>query len=255
MIAWNPPLSQLQILGYQVLLDHSLYTTLRADERTRALIENINMNERFHRVSIRTITQRGLSRDQECTLLLAMLGNNINNNETSYAPNDLRIDRITQTSAVISWWPASNDLVHKLFVNDVDVQTLKAGVYRFKLSGLTPNSLHKVTIRAKPNITVSNPQSLSTSIEFRTTSFGKIYYSIDFLIVIIICDYQHLDESIEPPKRVQVIAGPQANTLLISWEQPSSSVSNARGYRIFVDGRQLQDINNPSSKKNCISIG
>ncbi len=58
-----------------------------------------------------------------------------------------------------------------------------------------------------------------------------------------------LDESIEPPKRVQVIAGPQSNTLLVSWEQPSSSITAARGYRVFVDGRQIHDITNPSSKE------
>jgi hypothetical protein len=55
-----------------------------------------------------------------------------------------------------------------------------------------------------------------------------------------------LDESIEPPKRVQVIAGPQTNTILVSWEQPTPN-SAARGYRVLIDGRQVQDINNPLS--------
>jgi hypothetical protein len=57
-----------------------------------------------------------------------------------------------------------------------------------------------------------------------------------------------LDESIEPPNRVQAIAGPQSNTLLVSWEQPLTTTA-ARGYRVLIDGRQLQDINNPLSKK------
>ncbi len=58
-----------------------------------------------------------------------------------------------------------------------------------------------------------------------------------------------LDESIEPPNRVQAIAGPQSNTLLVSWEQPSSTTTTARGYRVLVDGRQVQGITNPLSKK------
>jgi len=177
LIAWNPPSTTMPILGYQILLDHLLYTTIRANERTRALIENINTNEKVHRLSLRTITQRGLSRDQECTLLLTMSTTNENLNDLSYAPSDLRVDRINQTSAVVSWWPASNDIVHKLFVNDIEVQTLKAGVYRFKLSGLLPNTVHKVTIKAKPpNLTNTQQQQLATSIEFRTTSFGKFKY-------------------------------------------------------------------------------
>ncbi len=166
LIAWNAPSSITQLLGYQVLLDHSLYTTIRANERTRALIENINLNEKPHRISIRTITQRGLSHDQECTLLVT------NSKELSYTPSDLRIDRITQTSAVVSWWPASNDIIHKLIVNDIEVQTLKPGIYRFKLSGLTPNTMHKVTIKAKPSVAPSPQQQLTASIEFRTTAFG-----------------------------------------------------------------------------------
>lgn len=174
LIAWNPPSTTIPILGYQILLDHSLYTTIRVNERARALIENINLNEKFHRISIRTISQQGLSRDQECTLLLTMSAANGNLNELSYAPSDLRVDRVNQTSAVVSWWPASNDIVHKLFVNDIEVQTLKAGVYRFKLSGLLPNTVHKVTIKAKPNTVTNIQQLLAASIEFRTTSFGKI---------------------------------------------------------------------------------
>ena len=176
LIAWNPPSTTMPTLGYQVLLDHSLYTTIRANERTRALIENININEKVHRLSIRTISQRGLSRDQECTLLLTMSAAIGNFNDLSYAPSDLRVDRINQTSAVVSWWPASNEIVHKLLVNDIEVQTLKAGVYRFKLSGLLPNTTHKVTIKAKPsNLTniQQQQQQLATSIEFSTTSFGK----------------------------------------------------------------------------------
>ena len=173
MIAWNAPSTTVQILGYQILLDHALYATIRANERTRALIENINTNETIHRLSIRTITQRGLSRDQECTLLLTLSGSDGTVTDSTYTPSELRVDRINQTSAVVSWWPASNDIVHKLFVNDIEVQTLKAGVYRFKLSGLLPSTLHKVTIKAKPNIVAGNQQQLTASIEFRTTAFGK----------------------------------------------------------------------------------
>jgi RIMS-binding protein 2 len=170
-------------------------------------------------------------------------------NDLSYAPSDLRVDRITQTSAVVSWWPASNDIVHKLFVNDIDVQTLKAGVYRFKLSGLIPNTVHKVTIKAKPanttNTQQQQQQQLAASIEFRTTSFGIEGH---FLKSCDACFSLLTDETIEPPKRVQVIAGPQSNTLLVSWEQPSSITTVARGYRVLVDGRQLHDITNPSSE-------
>ena len=167
LIAWNPPSpSSTPIIGYQVLLDHALYNTIPAHERTRALIENINFNENMHRIAVRTVTQRGLSHDQQCTLLLN------SSKEIVNQPMDLRVDRITQTSAVVSWWPAANNIVHKLYINDAEVQTMKPGVYRFKLSGLSPNTLHRVTIRANP-LTVTTPQQqLTVSTEFRTSGSG-----------------------------------------------------------------------------------
>ncbi|CAF3770154.1 unnamed protein product [Rotaria sordida] len=223
LIAWDPPLSTIQILGYQVMLDQTLYTTIQSNERTHVLIENINLNEKHHRISIQTITQLGLSRDQQCTLLLT------NSKDLSYIPKDLRVDRINQTSAVISWWPASNDIIHKLFVNDKEIQTIKPGTYRFKLTNLVPNTIHKIKIKAKPSITTNiQQQQLASSIEFRTTSF---------------------DESIEPPRRVQAIADLQSNTVRVSWEP----ISTARGYRILIDGRQILDITNPLNDQTVIN--
>ncbi|CAF2720501.1 unnamed protein product [Rotaria sp. Silwood2] len=228
LISWDPPLSNIQIFGYQVLLDHTLYTTIHNNERTRVLIENINLNEKHHRISIRTMTQLGLSRDQQCTLLLT------NSKELSYMPKDLRVDRLNQTSAVVSWWPALNDIIHKLFVNDKEVQTIKSGIYRFKLTNLSPNTIHKITIKAKPPITTSiqQQQQLAASIEFRTTSF---------------------DESIEPPRRIQATADTQSNTVRVSWE-PLSSINAARGYRVLIDGRQILDITNPLNDHTVINM-
>ena len=243
LLAWDPPLASTQILGYQVLLDHSVYNTVRATDRTRALIENLDFKDKPHRISIRTITQRGLSHEQKCTLLLNSA------NEVSIVPTELRVDRVNQTSAIISWWVASNEVAHQLLVNDVELQTLQPGVYRFKLSGLVPNTMHKVTIRAKPSVTSRSPQQLSTSLDFRTTPFGtQMNECFVFTFRLL---FFFLDESIEPPSRVQAILGPQSNTLLVSWE-PVVSPSTFRGYRILADGRQVQDILNPLSRKMVI---
>lgn len=179
LISWNPPLTDMKLLGYQVLVDQTLYTTIHMNERSRALIENLNLNEKTHRIAIRSITQQGLSRDQQCTLLVT------NSKELSYMPTDLRVGRITQTTAVVSWWPASNDLVHKLYVNDIEVQTLKAGIYRFKLSGLLPNTVHKVTIQGKPtNLPSPHAQQSACSIEFRTNPFGILWFRFCFFVVV-----------------------------------------------------------------------
>ena len=63
-----------------------------------------------------------------------------------------------------------------------------------------------------------------------------------------------LDESIQPPKRIQVISGPQSNTLLVSWEQ-LAAINTTKGYRVLIDGRQVQDITNPLSKIELSILG
>lgn len=58
-----------------------------------------------------------------------------------------------------------------------------------------------------------------------------------------------LDDSIEPPRRVQAIMDTQSNTVRLSWE-PLSTINKVHGYRILVDGRQILDINSPLSMIN-----
>ena len=159
LIAWDPPSTiDPTILGYQVVLDRAIYSTTRANEQTRALIENLNFKQQVHRVSIRTVTQRGVSHAQQCTLLVHP------SSPTTKAPTDVHVDRISQNSAVLSWWPASSELSHRILINNVDLQTMKPGAYRLKLVGLAPNTKHVVTVQATPSSVPS-----TSSIEFRTT--------------------------------------------------------------------------------------
>ena len=176
LIVWNPPLSNIEIIGYQIILNNKLYKTIQVNEPTQTVIENINSIEQYHRICIRTMTQFGLSRDQECTLLLT------DSNDLCYTPTDLRIDRIKQTSAIVSWWPASNDLIHILFVNHKQLQTFQPGIHRFKLAGLSPNTLYKITVQSQLSAISNTEQQLTASIDFRTTSFSMFKQIFNFFV-------------------------------------------------------------------------
>ena len=82
-------------------------------------------------------------------------------------------------------------------INNVEVRTVKPGTYKHTITGLTPNTVYKVTVRAK-NIKASPfvdekslvrlLEKLSAHTEFRTLNKGKLY-------VVIITDkyfYQYL---------------------------------------------------------------
>ena len=71
-------------------------------------------------------------------------------------------------------------------INNVEVRTVKPGTYKHTITGLTPNTVYKVTVRAK-NIKASPfvdekslvrlLEKLSAHTEFRTLNKGKLYIS------------------------------------------------------------------------------
>lgn len=70
--------------------------------------------------------------------------------DTSHlGPSSVRASNITCSSAVISWLPANSNHQHVVCVNNVEVRTVKPGVYRHTITGLAPSTQYRVTVRAK----------------------------------------------------------------------------------------------------------
>jgi len=51
------------------------------------------------------------------------------------APSCVRASGITSTSAVISWLPSNSNYQHVVCVNNVEIRTVKPGVYRHTITG------------------------------------------------------------------------------------------------------------------------
>ena len=74
------------------------------------------------------------------------------------------------------------DFQHTVCINNVEVRTVKPGTYKHTITGLTPNTVYRVTVRAK-NIKASPfvdekslvrlLEKLSAHTEFRTLNKGK----------------------------------------------------------------------------------
>jgi hypothetical protein len=82
-----------------------------------------------HRISVRSVTQtRRTSRDAACTMVIGR--------DTSHlGPSAVRASNITCSSAIISWLPANSNHQHVVCVNNVEVRTVKPGVYRHTITG------------------------------------------------------------------------------------------------------------------------
>lgn len=82
-----------------------------------------------HRVSVRSVTaNRRTSRDAACTMI-------IGRDVSHLGPTNVKATNLTCSSAVISWLPANSNHQHVVCVNNVEVRTLKPGVYRHPITG------------------------------------------------------------------------------------------------------------------------
>lgn len=64
-------------------------------------------------------------------------------------PTAVKASHVTATSAMISWLPSNSNHQHIVCVNNVEVRTLKPGVYRHTITGLAPSTIYRVTVKAK----------------------------------------------------------------------------------------------------------
>lgn len=127
-----------------------------------------------HRISVRSVTaNRRTSRDAACTMIIGRDTHQI-------GPSAVRASNITSTQAVISWLPANSNHQHVVCVNNVEVRTVKPGVYRHTITGLAPNTQYRVTVRAKhqraamnvANLAEDLPMPAAAHTDFRTLPKG-----------------------------------------------------------------------------------
>jgi len=82
-----------------------------------------------HRISVRSITpNRRTSRDAACTMVIGK--------DTPLGPSNVKASHVTSTSAIISWLPSNSNHQHVVCVNNVEVRTVKPGVYRHTITGI-----------------------------------------------------------------------------------------------------------------------
>jgi RIMS-binding protein 2 len=240
LIGWtSPDCPPGQIEMYHVYVDGFLRTTVRSTDKTKALVEGVD-NARPHRISVRSVTvNRKTSKDAACTMIIGK--------DAPLGPSCVRASNVTSTSSVISWLPSNSNFQHTVCINNVEVRTVKPGTYKHTITGLTPNTVYRVTVRAK-NIKASPfvdekslvrlLEKLSAHTEFRT-----------------------LNKALpDPPMDVRVDGGPQDGTILVTWIPVTLNTTGVRhvpvtGYAVFADGKRVTDVDSPSSDHALVDLG
>jgi hypothetical protein len=122
-------------------------------------------------------------------------------------------------------------------IDSIEHRNLKPGVYRFKLSGLMPDTSHMVTITAMlPNHATNEPNSNhSATVEFRTLPSKTLAVPIDLIL---------------EKDRVDLDAYTLTWQPVVVMPNTMSNGTPVGGYSIYLDGVRVHQILNPFSKFN-----
>ncbi|XP_076614787.1 RIMS-binding protein 2-like isoform X6 [Chaetodon auriga] len=226
IVAWEPPLVPLgwgNISGYNVLVDGELRASIVYGGRTKCLLEKLDLDGCVHRVSVQTVTDRGLSDELRCTVLV---GANV-----VVAPCGLRVDDIQRDTAELSWLPSNSNYGHTVFLDGVEHAVVKPGRYRLRFLNLKPLTVYKVTVVAQPHqvpwqLPLEQRERKEAGVEFCTQAAGPPM----------------------PPQDVQVLCGQAPGVLQVHWKPPilsptgTSNGANVVGYAVCTKGQRIAEV-------------
>ncbi|XP_051903669.1 peripheral-type benzodiazepine receptor-associated protein 1 isoform X3 [Hippocampus zosterae] len=231
IISWDPPLVPAgwgNVWSYNVYVDQELRLNVPFGAQTKAVLERLDINLKAYRVSVQSLTEKGLSDQLRCSMLIGR--------DVCVAPTQLRVDRVTATSANLSWLPSNSNYVHIVSLNEQECELVKAGSYSLCLNNLLPSLQYTVKVEARPHRTpwelpVERRERRSASINFSTRMAGPP----------------------DAPLDVQLEHGPSPGIALISWLPVTidcAGTSNGvrvTGYTIYADKKRVLEVSSPTA--------
>ncbi|XP_057676174.1 peripheral-type benzodiazepine receptor-associated protein 1 isoform X19 [Corythoichthys intestinalis] len=231
IISWDPPLVPAgwgNVWSYNVYVDQELRLNVPFGAQTKAVLERLDINLKAYRVSVQSLTEKGLSDQLRCSMLIGR--------DVCVAPTQLRVDRVTATSANLSWLPSNSNYVHIVSLNEKECELVKAGCYSLCLNNLLPSLQYTVKVEARPHRTpwelpAERRERRSASINFSTHTAGPP----------------------DAPLDVQLDHGPSPGIALVSWLPVTidcTGTSNGvrvTGYTIYADKKKVLEVSSPTA--------
>ena len=233
VIAWSPPEIKAHLIcSYQVIVDSTLYTAVKGTLKTT--INNLDLSY-IHRISVKSVTKDNkVSNEAGCTMVIGK--------DAPMRPTSVKATKVSSTSATISWIPSNTNFMHAIIVNNCEVKTVKQGVFKHSIAGLSPNTTYKVKVRAK-NLKaatyLSNNYQLSSGILEVTTKPKGLP---------------------EPPLDLQVLKGPREGTITVTWlpvtinPLGTSNGAPVLGYNIYADGQEVHEVSSGTADQAIVEI-
>ncbi|CAH8527683.1 unnamed protein product [Schistosoma guineensis] len=252
LISWkSPELNSMNenkiVSAYHIYVDGQFRLAVMAKEKTRALIDNVDA-DKPHRISIRSISSHGQSKDAQCTLVVGR--------GMTATPARLKATQIGTKSAKLSWIPGNSNYYHRVYLNETSLHVCKPGVYKLHLTDLPPDTLHQVCVQALPS-PISVQESAQQSPPWINTAWSGVHTQKLAAFI----EFRTLPIGLpDPPSHVQIEAGPQDGMLLITWlpvpqdknaveavtAAGASSSLPVQGYTVCLNGQPIMEMKGAS---------
>ncbi|KAM9475606.1 RIMS-binding protein 2 [Clarias gariepinus] len=238
ILSWESPLVPPAwgcISGYSVLVDQEVRASVPCTARSKFLVEKLNLTSRAHRISVQSITERGVSDPLRCTLMVGK--------DVTVAPCQLRVDKVAQNSAELSWMPSDSNYSHTVFLDGTEYDVVKPGGYKYRFYNLKPMTVYKVRVVARPHqvpwhLSLEQREKIEIMGEFCTQTAGPPF----------------------PPQDVQVHCGTSPGVLQVRWKPPpltpsgTSNGATVMGYAVCTKGQKIAEVMFPTAEYVTVEL-
>ncbi|XP_073717044.1 peripheral-type benzodiazepine receptor-associated protein 1 isoform X9 [Misgurnus anguillicaudatus] len=216
------------VYSYNVYVDQELRINVPFGTQMKAVLERLDLAQKSYRISVQSLTERGNSDRLRCSMLVGR--------DVCVAPTHLRVERITATSANLTWLPSNSNYVHIVSLNGEECELVKAGCYSLCLSNLTPNLHYRVKVEARPHRTACELPPECRDRKTAETSFTTL-----------------TEGPPDAPLDVQLEHGPSPGIAQISWlpvtidAAGTSNGVRVTGYSIYADKKKVLEVSSPTA--------
>ncbi|CAO2644733.1 Peripheral-type benzodiazepine receptor-associated protein 1 [Lemmus lemmus] len=235
-LAWELPPERIDLRGFRVFVNGELRQALGPGVPPKAVLENMDLRTGPHHVSVQALTSRGNSDPLRCCLAVGA--------GAGVVPSQLRVHRLTATSAEITWVPGNSNLAHAIYLNGEECTPARPSTYWATFCHLRPGTLYQARVEAQiPSQGPWEPgwersEQRAATLQFTTLPAGLP----------------------DAPLDVQVEPGPSPGILMISWlpvtidAAGTSNGVRVTGYTIYADGQKILEVASPTAGSVLVEL-
>ncbi|XP_034883352.1 peripheral-type benzodiazepine receptor-associated protein 1 [Mirounga leonina] len=236
VLAWEPPPERVELRGYHIGVNGELRQALGPGVPPKAVLENLDLRAGPVRVSVQALTSQGSSDPLRCCLAVGT--------RARVGPSQLRVRRLTATSAEITWVPGNSNLAHAVYLNGEECPPARPSTYWATFCHLRPGTLYQARVEAQLPPRESwepgweRPEQRAATLQFTTLPAGPP----------------------DAPLDVQIELGPSPGVLIISWlpvtidAAGTSNGVRVTGYAIYADGQKIMEVASPTAGSVLVEL-